>query len=177
MVSHAETLRKVGHDIKVVSVGSTVSAPFIPTVEGITEMRPGTYVFNDVIEVCVGAAKWDQCALSVLATVISMPRPGVIVVDAGSKALFPEEVCNCFTFNYCGYGYIKELPEARIVVLNEEHGVIDTHGPAQIVKIGDKIEIVPNHVCPTVNLYDEMYVLRDGQILDVWQIKARGKVQ
>lgn len=61
--------------------------------------------------------------------------------------------------------------------MNEEHGVIDTHGSAQIVEIGDKIEIIPNHVCPTVNLYDEMYMLRDGQILDVWQIKARGKVQ
>lgn len=177
MVSHAETLRKAGHDIKVVSVGSTVSAPFIPSVEGITEMRPGTYVFNDVIEVCLGAANWDQCALSVLATVISMPRPGIIVVDAGSKALFPEEAFNCFTFDYCGYGYIKEIPEARIVMLNEEHGVIDTHGSAQTVEIGDKIEIVPNHVCPTVNLHDEMYVLQDGQILDVWQIKARGKVQ
>lgn len=177
MVSHAETLRKAGHDIKVVSVGSTVSAPFIPTVEGITEMRPGTYVFNDVIGVCVGAATWDQCALSVLATVISMPRPGVIVADAGSKAMSSEVVANCFAFNYCGYGYIKSLPGARIVKLNEEHGVIDTHGSAQTVKIGDKIEIIPNHVCPTVNLYDEMYVLQDGQVLDVWQIKARGKAQ
>jgi D-serine deaminase-like pyridoxal phosphate-dependent protein len=177
MVSHAEALREAGHDIEVISVGSTASAAFIPAVEGITEMRPGTYVFNDVIEVCLGVAKWDQCALSVLATVISMPRPGTFVVDAGSKALFPEEVCKCFDFAYSGYGYIKGLPEARIVMLNEEHGVIDTHGSAQTVEIGDRIEIVPNHVCPTVNLYDEMYVLQDGQVLDVWQIKARGKVQ
>jgi len=177
MVSRADILREAGHDIAVISVGSTPSAPFISAVEGITEMRPGTYVFNDVIEVCVGAAKWDQCALSVLATVISRPRPGVSVVDAGSKALFPEETGNCFTLDYSGYGYIKTLPEARVTMLNEEHGVIATHGSAQTVKIGDKIEIIPNHVCPTVNLYDEMYVLQHGQILDVWQIKARGKVQ
>ena len=180
MVSHAEALRKAGHDIAVISVGSTPSAAFIPAVEGITEMRPGTYVFNDVIEVCVGAANWDQCALSVLATVISKPRPGTIVVDAGSKALFPEDVRNCFALSYMsysGYGYIKTLPEARIAMLNEEHGVIATHGSAETVKIGDKIEIIPNHVCPTVNLYDEMYVLQDGQLLDVWQIKARGKTQ
>jgi len=177
MVSCAEALREAGHDIEVVGVGSTVSAPFIAAVDGITEMHPGTYVFNDVVGVCLGAAKWDQCALTVLATVISMPRPGVIVVDAGSKALFPEEIFNCFAFDYGGYGYINGMPEARMVMLNEEHGVIATHGSARTVKIGDKIEIVPNHVCPTVNLYDDMYVLQNGQILDVWQIKARGKTQ
>ena len=177
MVSLAEALREAGHDIEVVGVGSTVSAPFIAAVEGITEMHPGTYVFNDVVGVCLGAAKWDQCALAVLATVISMPRPGVIVVDAGSKALFPEEILNCFASDYDGYGYIDGMPEARMVMLNEEHGVIDIRGSTQTVEIGDKIEIVSNHVCPTVNLYDEMYVLQDGQVLDVWQIKARGKVQ
>jgi len=177
MVSRADTLREAGHDIAVVSVGSTPAAAFIGEVDGITEMRPGTYVFNDVCEVCLGAAKWDQCASSVLATVISRPRPGAIVIDAGSKALFPEDLRNCFTINYSGYGYITNLPEARITMLQEEHGVIATHGSAQTVRIGDKLEIIPNHVCPTVNLYDNAHVVQDGQLLDVWQIKARGKTQ
>lgn len=176
MVSIANRLRKVGHDIQTVSVGSTVSAPYTPAVDGITEMRPGTYVFNDVNQICLGSATVEDCSLTVLSTVTSKPKKDQAVLDAGSKSLFLEKPSSCFNLEYYGYGLILDYPRARITSLSEEHGVVDLTQSPEEPEIGDKVQILPNHVCPVVNLYDRFYFLRNDTMTNQVEISGRGKV-
>jgi D-serine deaminase-like pyridoxal phosphate-dependent protein len=155
----------------VVSVGSTPAAFATTTVEGVTEMRPGTYVFNDNTGFRIGT-KPEDCALRILATVTSRPAPDRAVVDAGSKVLTSDP-----SVGRPGHGYIVEYPDAVIERLSEEHGVVRLPESARGMKVGDKVEIIPNHVCPTVNLQDELYLVRDGELAETWPVIARGKVR
>jgi len=178
LVEVADALRDRGHVIEEVSVGSTPAAPYTAAAAGVTEMRPGTYVFNDVNQMSIGQASPEDCALSVLATVISRPAPDRAVLDAGSKSLFAEPARQAFALtDYEGFGYIRQAPAARIVALSEEHGVVrlppDTGFPA----IGSKVEVIPNHVCPAVNLHEELHLIEGEDVLEVWPIAARGKVR
>jgi D-serine deaminase-like pyridoxal phosphate-dependent protein len=174
----AIALRERGQAVEEVSVGSTPAAPYTASVEGITEMRPGTYVFNDVNEMALGQATARECALSVLATVISRPQPDRAVLDAGSKSLFAERARTAFALEgYDGYGYIRQAPQARIVSLSEEHGVVAIPEGEDFPAVGGVVEIIPNHVCPAVNLHDELCILDGNDVVDVWPIAARGKVR
>ncbi|MBI4512854.1 MAG: alanine racemase [Gemmatimonadetes bacterium] len=175
LVEVAEALRDRGIEIRELSVGSTPAAPYTGAVPGLTEMRPGTYVFNDVNQMAIGQATPSDCALSVLATVMSRPAPGRAVLDAGSKSLFAERVRPGFAGEYSGFGFIREAPGAVISSLSEEHAVVDLNGEA--LRVGDRVKIIPNHVCPCVNLHEETYVVRGGEVVDVWPIAARGKVR
>lgn len=172
MVATAELLRRNDIPVETVSVGSTPAAWYTPTVPGITEMRPGTYVFNDNSAFHLGRNGVDECALRILATVISRPAPDRAVVDAGSKTLAMDP-----SRSRSGHGYIVQYPDAAIVRLSEEHGVVELPTSAQGVRVGERVEIIPNHVCPTVNLQDELFVTRDGEVVDRWEIIARGKVR
>ncbi len=136
----------------------------------VNEYRPGTYVFSDRFQVTKGLGSYEDCALSVLATVVSRPTDTRAVIDAGSKALTSD------LLGLEGYGYLPDYPEARIVSLSEEHGVIDLSASARRPEIGERVHVIPNHVCPVVNLFDSVhFVQADGAIQDV-PVAARGRV-
>jgi D-serine deaminase-like pyridoxal phosphate-dependent protein len=172
LVDTAEQIRRKGVDISVVSVGSTPAAAYTPTVPGVTEMRPGTYVFRDTTAFRYGIYGPDRCAARILATVVSHPAPDRCVVDAGSKTLALD-----MSKGHPGHGYIIGHPVAVIDRLSEEHGVVVLPPEDERIAIGDRIEIIPNHICPSVNLMDELVIVRDGQVLDTWRVAARGKIR
>lgn len=173
MVSIANRLRDAGIDIREVSVGSTATAREIAYVPGITEIRPGTYIFNDVNEMTIGVATEDTCALTILATVVSIPADNRAVLDAGSKTLTSDQLATPSPRG--GYGYIKGYPDVRIDHLTEEHGMLELENARGRLKIGQKVEIIPNHVCPVVNLADVMYGMRNGVCEGQIEVLCRGK--
>ncbi len=172
LVATAAAIRAEGIPIDHVSVGSTPSSRFTPTVPGVTEMRPGTYVFNDNNAFRHGAIGPDRCAARVVATVVSRPAPSRAIVDAGSKALAYDP-----SPSHPGHGYVVGHPAATIVRISEEHGVVLLPDGEAGFAVGDRVEIIPNHVCPAVNLTDELIVVRDGRVIDTWRVAARGKVR
>jgi len=173
MVETAEKIRKHGIELPTVSVGSTPAARFTPLVKGITEARPGTYVFNDNSLFRYGT-HWgvDDCAARFVATVVSRPAEDRAVLDTGSKSLAMDP-----SKSHPGHGYIVGHPDVIITKLSEEHGVCQLPAGEEGFNVGDRVEIIPNHVCPTINLQDEMQIVRDGKIVDTWKIAARGKVR
>jgi D-serine deaminase-like pyridoxal phosphate-dependent protein len=172
LVDTAERIRRKGVDISVVSVGSTPAAAYTPTVHGVTEMRPGTYVFRDTSGFRYGIYGPERCAARILATVVSHPAHDRCVVDAGSKTLALD-----MSKGHPGHGYIIGHPNAIIEKLREEHGIVTLSPDDAGLAIGDRIEIIPNHVCPSVNLMDELVVVRDGAVIDTWRVAARGKIR
>lgn len=172
VVDAAEQLREHGFDITTVSVGSTPAAFETTNIEGVTEMRPGTYVFQDNTIFRFGQLGPENVALRILATVTSKPAPDRAIIDAGSKVLTSD-----LSQWKPGYGHIVEYPDAEIISLSEEHGWLSLPESAQSIQIGEKVEVIPNHVCPTVNLTDELYLIRDGDVAETWPVIARGKVR
>src|SRR5918995_1551182 len=169
MFELAELIRGHGLDLPMVSVGSTPAATYTPTVSGITEMRPGTYVFNDNSAFRYGELGVADCAARFVATVVSRPAADRAVLDTGSKSLAMDP-----SKGHPGHGYIVGYPEAIISKLSEEHGVVTLPEGASGFAVGDRVEVIPNHICPTVNLMDELFIARDGRIVDTWRIAARG---
>ena len=173
MVDTAEQIRAHGIELPTVSVGSTPAARITPTVPGITEARPGTYVFNDNSLFRFGE-QWtvNDCAARFVATVVSRAASDRCVLDTGSKslALDPSKA-------HPGHGFIVGHPDVVITKLSEEHGVCVLPEGEDGFNVGDRVEVIPNHVCPTVNLMDELTIVRNGQIVDHWKIAARGKIQ
>jgi len=172
IVDAARRLADAGFEIDTVSVGSTPAAFVTTKTEGITEMRPGTYVFQDNTIFRLGQHGPENCALRILATVTSRPAPDRAILDTGSKVLTMDP-----SKWKPGYGHIVEYPDAIIENLSEEHGWVRLPENMQGMQIGEKVEIIPNHVCPTVNLADELFVVRDGEVVETWPVIARGKVR
>jgi D-serine deaminase-like pyridoxal phosphate-dependent protein len=172
LVDTAEQIRSHGVDLPVVSVGSTPAASYTPTVPGVTEMRPGTYVFKDTSAFRYGIFGPDRCAARILAMVVSHAAPDRAIVDAGSKTLSLDK-----TPAHPGHGYIVGHPAATIHALSEEHGWVTLPPDGPGLRIGERVEIIPNHICPTVNLTDELVIVNDGRVTDVWPVAARGKVR
>lgn len=172
MVETAQAIRSEGIDLPMVSVGSTPAAFYTPRAKGVTEMRPGTYVFNDNSALRYEQFGIDDMAARFVSTVVSRPAEGRAVLDTGSKSLAMDP-----SKAHTGHGYIVGHPDAVIVKLSEEHGVVELPEGETGFDVGDRVEIVPNHICPTVNLMDELFIARDGRIVDTWQIAARGKVR
>ena len=165
---------RAGVPLDVVSGGSTPTAYEGGLFTGVNEVRPGTYIFNDRNTVAVSAASLSDCALSVVVTVVSTAVPGRAVVDGGSK-----------TFSYDrfhggdgrGFGIIREDPEAELERFSEEHGHLNIGSSERSYRVGDRLSIIPNHVCTTVNMHDEIYGVRGEQVEKVWRVAARGKVR
>jgi D-serine deaminase-like pyridoxal phosphate-dependent protein len=172
LVDTAERIRLQGIEVAQVSVGSTPASWFTPRVPGITEMRPGTYVFHDNNAFRHGRIGPDRCAARVVATIVSRPAPDRAVIDAGSKALALDP-----SPSHPGHGYIVGNPGATIARLSEEHGVVTLPSAECGFDVGDRVEIIPNHICPAVNLTDELVIVRNGQVVDRWPVAARGKVR
>ena len=163
-----QKLAEKGVDIPEISIGATATARFIKDIPYVTEMRPGMYVFNDRFVMATGGAKVEDCAVSIFATVISRPNEERLIIDAGSKTLASD------VFRNGGYGYIKGHKNLELVSLSEEHGTIIAQGQTNL-KIGDVIEIIPNHICPAINLTDQIYGFRDGELERMIPILGRGK--
>jgi len=172
IVETAERIRALGIDLRTVSVGSTPAATYTPTVPGVTEMRPGTYVFNDNSAFRYGRIGVDDCAARFVATVVSRAARDRGVLDTGSKSLSSDP-----SKSHEGYGYIVGHPDVIITKLSEEHGAFEIPEDETGMEVGDRVEIIPNHVCPTVNLMNELFIARDGKIVDTWKVAARGMVR
>lgn len=174
-VDTAQLLKREGFPLEVVSVGSTPTAKIAGQVEGITEIRPGNYVFYDAIQVGLGVVSLEKCALRVRAGVISKPAEGRIIIDAGSKTMALDQGAHG-TEVVAGYGMLINNPGLTIPKLSEEHGIIQSSADRdQEPAIGDQVEIIPNHACVTVNLTEHLVMTRQGQVIDSWQVAARGR--
>lgn len=171
MAALARDMRQAGIPVGAVSAGSTPTGAHA-AVAGVTEIRPGTYVFNDNMQVKWGSATPDQVALTVLATVVSRPAADVATVDAGSKVfcgdVHPEAA------GLTGHGTLSDGQAGFVQRMNEEHGVVKL-GAGCDPPIGAKLRFVPNHVCTCVNLADELLGIRDGRVACIWPVAARGK--
>ncbi len=172
MVQTAKMIRKAGIELDTVSVGTTPSARITCRTPGVTETRPGTYVFNDFSQIKLGIAREEDCALTVLATVISVPDRDRAIIDAGTKCLTSDKVAI-----FGVYGLVKGMPHVALVRAYEEHGVLKVDPSEGKLKVGDKLEIIPNHVCPVVNLFDELVGMRNDIVTVKWSVTARGKVR
>ena len=158
----------------VVSAGSTPTMWHTHEIEGVNEMRPGTYIFNDRTTAEIGACTYDECALTVLATVISTAVPGQAVVDAGTKALGREPMRGG---PGDGFGVLASDTTVTVKSMSEEHGILDLAQSSWKPRVGERVRIVPNHVCIVVHLADLVYGVRDDAVVSSWPVAARGRGQ
>ncbi len=169
-----DQLFQSGIEIPVVSGGSTPSAFQSHHMKTMTEIRPGTYVFNDWNTVRVGATDIGRCALTVHVTVVSRAVQGRAVVDGGSKTFSSDAM---FGAARPAFGHCLEYPEATLEAMWEEHGRLNLEACAGTPAIGDRIRFIPNHVCTAVNLHNEIWGVRNGLVENRWSIGARGLVK
>jgi D-serine deaminase-like pyridoxal phosphate-dependent protein len=163
---------------RVVSGGSTPTLWQTHSLAGVTEMRPGTYVFNDRTTADIGACNWDDCALTVLATVVSIAVPGQAVIDAGTKALGREPLRGGPASGSApGFGALLDQPEVVVSAMSEEHGMIDLTNTDWRPKVGDLVRVVPNHVCIVVHLNDRIFGVRGSTVERAWSVEARGRAE
>lgn len=137
----------------------------------VTEYRAGTYIYSDRMQVAAGAVTPDDCALSVLATVVSVPTQDRAMLDAGSKSLTSD------LMGLEGYGEVRTLSGAPVYAMSEEHGFLDISKVNDKPKVGDLLRITPNHVCPVVNLFDKVVFVHGDEVLGAVRVDARGTVQ
>jgi D-serine deaminase-like pyridoxal phosphate-dependent protein len=162
-------LHRSGIGVDSVSGGGTGAALTAHEVPELTELRVGTYVFNDWNTVTAGWADVDDCAMIVMSTVVSRPSTDRAILDSGSKTLAADRVAD-------GHGCILQYPEARIYKLNEEHAFVDFSACDERPVIGERVSIVPVHTCVVTNLHNAVYGVRSETIEEVWEVAARGKV-
>lgn len=163
----AAAMETAGIEVGVVSGGSTPSAHHTGGAP-LTEIRPGVYVFGDAQQVELGTCTFDDVALSVAATVVSR-GPNRITLDAGGKALGADRAAWS-----TGFGRLADQPAARITALSEHHATVSWPEGVRRPELGAAVRVVPNHVCATVNLADELVVVSDGEVVDTWPVAARG---
>jgi D-serine deaminase-like pyridoxal phosphate-dependent protein len=167
LTAAAAVLRAAGYEITECSAGSTPTA--LRAARGaVTEIRPGTYVYNDRLQLSLGACVEDQIALTVASTVVSHSG-GRFVLDAGAKTLTKD-----LPDTLDGYGLLPLQPAARIARLYDHHAVVEP-GEGPLPALGEVVSVVPNHVCPVVDLADEILVVRAGELVDVWPVDGRGR--
>jgi D-serine deaminase-like pyridoxal phosphate-dependent protein len=166
-----EALDAAGLTPAVVSGGSTPTLWRSHEIERLTEIRPGTGLFNDRTTAAIGACAWDECAYSVLATVVSTSVPGQAVIDAGSKALAREEL----RAGGGGYGALLERPAVTVASVSEEHGILDLSGTDWRPAVGETVRVVPNHVCVSVNLQEHLWAVRADEVVGAWAVQGRGR--
>lgn len=174
MADLAEQLRRAGIPVNEVSVGSTPTGLSAAQVHGVTEVRPGTYVFFDRMTTQKGTSAPEEIALSILATVVSRPAPDIAVIDAGSKTFCGDVVPEKAGLK--GYGVTTDGESGIVVRMNEEHGIVRL-APGFAPEVGEKLTFFPNHVCTSVNLSDELVIVRAGVVQDLWRVAARGRRQ
>jgi D-serine deaminase-like pyridoxal phosphate-dependent protein len=163
-------VREAGLVPRMVSTGGTPNVANLGRIAGSTEHRAGTYVFNDRMMLACGAAAIEDCALTVVATVVSRAGPERGILDAGSKTLTTD------TGGLEGHGLILEHPEAKIAKFAEEHGFLDLSRCNDRPKVGDVVRVIPNHVCVVVNMVDRLVATRGDEIVGEIPVAARGRI-
>jgi D-serine deaminase-like pyridoxal phosphate-dependent protein len=166
-----EAVERAGLEVETVSGGGTPTARRTHELGEVTELRVGTYVYGDRACIANGSVRLEDCALRVVATIVSRPTRGRAILDAGSKTLTSDGAIGA-----TGFGFLVEHPEAEVYNLNEEHGYVDVSACARPPEIGERVTIVPNHACVTANMHDAVVVHRDGEIVETLPTAARGKV-
>ena len=169
-----ETFARADLPLPIVSGGSTPTAYESTLFHGVNEVRPGMYIFNDRNTAAINAASLDDCALSVLVTVVSTAVRGRAIVDGGSKTFSSDRYQ---AGDGTGFGLVKEDPAVVVERFSEEHGHLNVEHSERPYRIGDRLSIIPNHVCTTVNMHDEIYGVRGEQVETIWRVEGRGKVR
>lgn len=165
-------LEKVGIPCELVSGGTSPSMFFSHLAKPITENRAGTYIFNDRNMVSSGAVAWADCAMRVAVTVASTAVSGQIIIDGGSKT-FSSDRCNAWE----GFGRVVEDPDLLFLKMNEEHGYVRLNGSTRKHRVGERLHVIPNHVCTAMNMHDEVWTHRGGEVVERWPVAARGKIR
>jgi D-serine deaminase-like pyridoxal phosphate-dependent protein len=173
MSTLANELRVNGIEIMDVSVGSTPTGIYAAEVQGVTEIRPGTYVFHDRMQVQLGVCSLEECAAVVVATIVSMPSEDRLIIDGGSKTFATDVQPNNKPLDLVGFGYVVNAPNAVLERMNEEHGIIII-GKGHSFQIGDTLEIIPNHICSTINLHNQVYLQKNDQSIETITVLGRG---
>ncbi len=170
VIEAADGLRKAGVEIETVSVGSTPTSRFGFAHKGVTEARPGNYVYLDRTQVGLQTCGYDDCAMSILATVVSVSGRERAVLDSGSKTL----ALDMTRPKPDGYGLVIGT-ESRLSGLSEEHGVVAV-AEGDAFKVGQRVRVLPNHACVVSNLHDRVYGIRGETVEAVFEVAARGCV-
>ena len=180
LIRLATALRDRGVKVEEVSVGSTPTARFASSQRGITEMRPGNYVFLDRTQVGLGSATHETCALFIVATVVSRPAPDRVILDCGSKTL-TSDVARGF-MALPGHGSVfmssdENAPDASILIerLSEEHANCRVPESSPL-RTGDRVRVLPNHACTVANLTDQLWLADDSGVLKPLPVAARGRI-
>jgi len=168
-----ERFDRAGVHPSAVSGGSTPTLWNTHELTGVTEFRPGTYVYNDRTTAAIGACDWDDCALTVLATVVSTAVPGQAVIDAGSKALGREPMRG--TDSADGFGCVLGQRDVIVKGMSEEHGILDLSRSSWRPEVGERVRVIPNHVCIVVHLNDVIAGVRNDEVETSWPVTARGR--
>jgi D-serine deaminase-like pyridoxal phosphate-dependent protein len=177
-----DRVQDAGVRIEEISVGATPTARFSVREQGITEIRPGNYVYYDRMQVALGSASWDDCALTVLSRVVSRPATDRLILDAGSKTMTTDLARGAGDVS--GFGVVLEsldstTPDGNLTIerLSEEHATVRVRNGGSTLKPGDLVRIIPNHACVVSNLMDEVWLVNGNYALDQILIAARGRIQ
>jgi D-serine deaminase-like pyridoxal phosphate-dependent protein len=171
LAATADLLRSEGLPVGEVSVGSTPTARVAMSVAGVTECRPGNYVYHDGSQVSLGTCEIEDCAMTVIATVVSVPAADRAVLDCGSKTLSSDPLRP----RPGGHGGILGRT-SRIESLSEEHGVVRVE-PGETFRVGERVRVLPNHACVVSNLHDRIILARGDRVEGDWTVAARGRVR
>jgi D-serine deaminase-like pyridoxal phosphate-dependent protein len=167
----ADAVRAAGVSVSEDSVGTTPTARSAMSAAGVTECRPGNFVYHDASQVSLGTCSLEDCAMTVVATVVSVPDSSRAVIDAGSKTLSSDPLRP----KPGGHGFLLGRA-SRVSRLSEEHGVIET-APGERFTVGERVRVLPNHACVVSNLHERVHAVRDGRVVEVWRVAARGMVE
>ncbi len=164
---------RAGLAVAVVSNGGTPDLYRAHEVTAATEHRPGTYIYSDRSQVeGFGFGTWEDCAFTIRATVVSRPAADRCIIDAGSKSLSSDLMGLAHH-----YGRIVEHPDWEILSLSEEHGHVHVPAGAAAPRVGERVAVIPNHVCVVTNLHDRIYAVRQGRVESFYAVSARGRVR
>jgi len=184
MTALAGRVRDLGVPVEEISVGATPTARFSAKEEGITELRPGNYIYHDRMQVALGAAAWDDCALTVLARVVTTHPPDRVILDCGSKTLTTDQLKG--PGNPMGYGVVltaldAAAPDESLLIerLSEEHATVRVQTPRPsdtALQPGDLVRVLPNHSCVVSNLVDQVWLVAGDEVVDRLEVSARGQI-
>ena len=168
-----ELFVRAGIPLEIVSGGSTPASWMPETFPGLTETRPGSYVYNDLNTYHQGLCELGDCAVRVVASVVSTAVPRQAMIDAGSKTFSSDLLTGG---PMAGFGYVVEHPEVQVASLDEEHGYLRNVTAAGL-SVGEVLTVIPNHVCTCINMHDEAWLVRKEEVVGSWRFAARGKVR
>jgi D-serine deaminase-like pyridoxal phosphate-dependent protein len=179
MTALADSVRQLGVAVDEVSVGATPTARFSAKEPGLTELRPGNYIYYDRMQVALGAATWEDCALTVLARVVTTHGPDRIILDCGSKTLTTDLARGA---GAAGYGVVLQAldqatPDDSLAIerLSEEHATVRATRRSTL-RPGDLVRVVPNHSCVVSNLMDHVWRVDGAEVLCRMEVSARGRI-